>query len=72
MKLAVRDLADADHCLGKGMVLGILKKHSVKMRGQGIPHDQLDEAVRLYRGFSLKHVAIRLDCAPLRRCGKRS
>jgi hypothetical protein len=35
--------------LGKGTVLGILAEHSVTMRGQGIPHDRLDEAIGLYK-----------------------
>jgi hypothetical protein len=35
--------------LGKGTVLSILGEHGVKMRGQGIPDDQIDEAIALYK-----------------------
>jgi len=33
--------------LGKGTVLDLLADQGVKMRGQGLPDDQLAEAVRL-------------------------
>ena len=50
--------------LGKGTVLSILEQHGVKMRGQGVPPDRLQEAIQLYRsGLSLKQVAARLDCS---------
>lgn len=50
--------------LGKGTVLSILAECDVKMRGQGIPDNRLQEAIQLYRGgLSLKAVAHRLDCS---------
>jgi DNA-directed RNA polymerase specialized sigma24 family protein len=50
--------------LGKGTVLNILAEQSVKMRGQGIPDDRRNEAIKLYKaGLSLRQVADRLDCS---------
>jgi hypothetical protein len=50
--------------LGKGTVLGILAGNGVKMRGQGIPEDRLNEAIQLYRsGWPLKRVAAHFGCS---------
>jgi hypothetical protein len=50
--------------VGKGTVLGILEEQGVKMRGQGIPDDRLQEAIALYTsGLSLKQVAAQLVCS---------
>lgn len=54
----------ATYSLGKGTVLSILEQHGVKMRGQGIPDDQVDEVIRLYRsGYSLMRLGQQLDCS---------
>jgi hypothetical protein len=50
--------------LGKGTALNILQKHGVKMRGQGISEDRLDQATSLYTsGLSLKQIATQFDCS---------
>jgi hypothetical protein len=50
--------------LGKGTVLGILAECGVKMRGQGIPEDRLNEAIDLYQsGWSLVRVGDHFGCS---------
>jgi hypothetical protein len=50
--------------LGKGTVLGILREHGVKMRGQGIPEERLSEAIELYKsGHSLMRISKRFRCS---------
>lgn len=54
----------ATYSLGKGTVLTLLKQHGVKMCGQGIPEDQVEDAIRLYRGGqSLMRLSKQLDCS---------
>lgn len=50
--------------LGKGTVLGLLEEYGVQLRNQGVPPDQLDEIIRLYRsGLSLAKVAASFGCS---------
>ena len=50
--------------LGKGTVLSLLAEHGVKMRGQGIPEDQLGEAINLYKsGWSVMRVGKHFGCS---------
>jgi DNA-directed RNA polymerase specialized sigma24 family protein len=50
--------------LGKGTVLNILAEQDVKMRGQGIPDDQLDDIIELYRsGLSLMRISKKFNCS---------
>ena len=52
------------HKLGKGTVLSILEEHGVRMRGQGIPEDRVEDVIRLYRsGLSLMRLSHQLDCS---------
>lgn len=54
----------ATYGLGKGTVLNLLEQHGVKMRGQGISEDQVEDVVRLYRsGLSLMRLSRQLDCS---------
>jgi hypothetical protein len=50
--------------LGKGTVLNILKEQGVRMRGQGVPDDRLQEAIDLYKsGWSLMRVGQHVGCS---------
>jgi Homeodomain-like domain len=45
-------------------MLGILAGNGVKMRGQGIPEDRLNDAIQRYRsGWPLKRVAAHFGCS---------
>lgn len=56
----------ASYGLGKGTVLGLLAEWGAKMRGQGLPDDQLPEAKRLYleQGLPIRKIGPRLGCSP--------
>lgn len=55
----------ASYGLGKGTVLELLAEQGTKMRGQGLPDDQLPEATRLYveEGWPLRKIGPRLGCS---------
>jgi len=49
--------------LGKGTVLGVLRRAGVQMRNQGAANIDLGQAVALYEaGQSLKQLGERFDC----------
>lgn len=51
------------HNLGKGTVLGILRRAGVEMRNQGLDFAELPRAIALYEsGLSLKRVAEQVAC----------
>jgi hypothetical protein len=49
--------------LGKGTVLALLRKHGVKLRGQGVRNIDVQQGIELYQaGWSLKQLGAEFDC----------
>ena len=49
--------------LGKGTVLRLTQDHGVKLPGQGLPAEELPQAIELYRnGWSLQRLGERFTC----------